>query len=486
MLALVTRFLVSFGPIQAKDCPHFFLFFLFPAIVVLKPEVISSGATTLESIAFLLAIVVYVATVWYINRRRSVHIVDFTCYDPPNTCRVPHAAFEEHSYLLFHREEERHLADFHIRVLHLSGLGEETALPPLTHYVPLDPTLDAAREEAEMIMFSSVECLLKKTRVQAEEIDVVIVNCSVFAPNPSLADMLVNKFQFREDVKCINLSGMGCSAEFVALDAARAHLQVHHESRALVVSAEIITPICYSGKDRSMMVSNCLFRMGGAAVLLSNRSADRARSKYSLNHLVRTHIGADDNAFNCVGLREDNEGQLGMMLSKDLPRNAAKALEINIRMFGPIVLPISEKLRYVLNLLVRKLYNPKRAPYVPNFKQVFDHFCIHAGGVPLIDQIEKSLRLMPLDVEASRMTLYRIGNTSSSSVWYELSYIEAKGRMKKGDRVWQIALGGGFKCISADWKCNRSISPESITDGPWPHCIHKLPVELHKIQGPTT
>ncbi|KAL7184395.1 hypothetical protein ACSBR2_026532 [Camellia fascicularis] len=43
------------------------------------------------------------------------------------------------------------------------------------------------------------------------------------------------------------------------------------------------------------------------------------------------------------------------------------------------------------------------------------------------------------------MTLYRFGNTLSSLLWYELNYIEAIWRMKKGYRVWQIAFGSGFK-----------------------------------------
>ncbi|KAG1334966.1 hypothetical protein COCNU_03G010850 [Cocos nucifera] len=40
-----------------------------------------------------------------------------------------------------------------------------------------------------------------------------------------------------------------------------------------------------------MLIPNYLFRVGSAAVLLSNRSADRRHSKYRLVHIVRTHTG---------------------------------------------------------------------------------------------------------------------------------------------------------------------------------------------------
>ena len=71
--------------------------------------------------------------------------------------------------------------------------------------------------------------------------------------------------------------------------------------------------------------------------------------------------------------------------------------------------------------------------------------------------MEENLKLSKEDVLPSRATLYRYGNTSSSSVWYELNYIEQKGDMKRGDKTWQIAFGSGLKCNTAVWRALRTI-----------------------------
>jgi predicted naringenin-chalcone synthase len=76
---------------------------------------------------------------------------------------------------------------------------------------------------------------------------------------------------------------------------------------------------------------------------------------------------------------------------------------------------------------------------------------IHPGGRAVLDELQKNLRLSGWHMEPSRMTLHRFGNTSSSSLWYELVYTKAKGR------VWQIAFGSGFKCNSAVWRALRPI-----------------------------
>ena len=43
-------------------------------------------------------------------------------------------------------------------------------------------------------------------------------------------------------------------------------------------------------------MTNLLFRMGGAAVCLTNKPGLRARAKYELLHRVRVHCGQSDQA----------------------------------------------------------------------------------------------------------------------------------------------------------------------------------------------
>ncbi|GLJ43754.1 hypothetical protein SUGI_0910900 [Cryptomeria japonica] len=48
-----------------------------------------------------------------------------------------------------------------------------------------------------------------------------------------------------------------------------------------------------------------------------------------------------------------------------------------------------------------------------------------------------------------------------------MAYLHAKGRLKVGERVLQIALGSGFKCNTAVWEVVREKHPleSSCWDG---------------------
>ncbi|KAL6867583.1 hypothetical protein ACP4OV_015607 [Aristida adscensionis] len=421
-------------------------------------------------------LVVFVGTVYVMSRPRPVYLVDYACYKPPPSCRVPFATFMEHTRLITDDDKS---VRFQTRILERSGLGEDTCLPPANHYIPPNPSMEASRAEAQLVIFSAIDDLVRRTGLKPKDIDILVVNCSLFSPTPSLSAMIINKYKLRSNIRSFNLSGMGCSAGLISIDLARDMLQVHPNSNALVVSTEIITPNFYQGSRRDMLLPNCLFRMGAAAILLSNRRREARRAKYRLVHVVRTHKGADDRAYRCVYQEEDEQGYSGISLSKELMAIAGDALKSNITTMGPLVLPMSEQLLFFFRLVGRKLINKSWKPYIPDFKLAFEHFCIHAGGRAVIDELQKNLQLSPRHVEASRMTLHRFGNTSSSSLWYELAYIEAKGRMRRGDRVWQIGFGSGFKCNSAVWKCLRTV--RTPTNGPWDDCIDRYPVDIPEV-----
>ncbi|KAH7372858.1 hypothetical protein KP509_17G025200 [Ceratopteris richardii] len=328
-------------------------------------------------------------------------------------------------------------------------------------------------------MFGALDSLIEKTGINVKDIGILVVNCSLFNPSPSLAAMIVNRYNLRGNILSYNLGGMGCSAGVISIDLAQRLLRVHRNSYAVVVSMENITQNWYFGNDKSMLIPNCLFRVGGVALLLSNKRSDRPRSKYQLLHLVRTHKGGDDKAFHCVYQKEDAKGERGVSLSKDLMTIAGNTLRANITSLGPLVLPLSEQLLFFFVFIAKNVFRRNIKSYIPDFKLAFEHFCIHAGGRAVIDELEKSLRLSERHVEASRMTLHRFGNTSSSSIWYELAYIEAKGRVKKGHRIWQIAFGSGFKCNSAVWYALRA--GELHKDSPWADCIDKYPVFMPDV-----
>ncbi|KAF1001697.1 3-ketoacyl-CoA synthase 11-like [Apium graveolens] len=470
---------------------HGMYLFLSPLVVILAAQLSTFSLQdiyilwdhlrfNLISVIVCSTLLVFLSTLYFLTRPRPVYLVNFSCYKPEEERKCTRQTFMEKSTLTGNFTDAN--LNFQRKILERSGLGEDTYLPEAVLRVPPNPCMAEARKEAELVMFGAIDELLAKTSMKPKDIGILIVNCSLFNPTPSLASMVINHYKLRGNILTYNLGGMGCSAGLISIDLAKDLLQVHPNSYALVISMENITLNWYFGNERSMLVSNCLFRMGGAAILLSNKRSDRRRSKYQLVHTVRTHKGSDDKCFSCVTQMEDPVGKVGVALSKDLMAVAGDALKTNITTLGPLVLPMSEQLLFFATLVGKKLFRMKIKPYIPDFKLAFEHFCIHAGGRAVLDELEKNLQLSDWHMEPSRMTLNRFGNTSSSSLWYELAYSEAKGRIKKGDRAWQIAFGSGFKCNSAVWKALRTLNPAK-EKSPWMDEIHKFPVDVPKVSA---
>ena len=71
------------------------------------------------------------------------------------------------------------------------------------------------------------------------QIDILVVNCSLFNPTPSLSAMIVNHFKFNSNIISYNLSGMGCSAGVIAVGLAKELLQVSN-----VISIQTVGSSC--------------------------------------------------------------------------------------------------------------------------------------------------------------------------------------------------------------------------------------------------
>lgn len=440
---------------------------------------------TTYDLATLLAffgVLVFTISVYFLSKPRPIYLIDFACYKPHDDLKVSKEEFIELARKSGKFDEES--LGFQRRILASSGIGDETYMPKSVFTPSPSATMKEGREEASTAMFAALDELFEKCRVRPKDVGVLVVNCSLFNPTPSLSAMIVNRYKMRGSILSYNLGGMGCSAGIIALDLARDILQANPNNYAVVVSTEAVSFTWYPGKNRSMLIPNCFFRMGCSAVLLSNRRRDFPRAKYQLEHIVRTHKGSDDRSFRCVYQEEDEQRIKGLSISRDLMEVGGQALKANITTLGPLVLPFSEQLLFFAALLYRNVLGSKGGggaaakskPYIPDYKLAFDHFCVHAASKAVLDELQKNLDLTGANMEASRAALHRFGNTSSSSIWYELAYLEAKGRVGRGDKVWQLAFGSGFKCNSAVWRAMRRVRRPAAN--PWLDCVDRYPAQL--------
>ncbi|KAM0878919.1 hypothetical protein ACQ4PT_034565 [Festuca glaucescens] len=425
------------------------------------------------------------------GRCADINLVDFAYLRPPRRLRVTTPALLEHFRLIGCFDDGS--VEFMSRVVEASGMCDETYFPPSLHRIPPSATHADAVQEVGALFFPTLDELFAKTGVPPSAVGALVVSCSGFCPAPSLAAVIVNRYRMRGDVKAFSLSGMGCAAGVVGVDVARGMLRAHAGSvqYAVVVSAEIVTVGWYAGKDPSKLLLNCFFRTGCAAALLSNTNGTVAAAppaKYRLVALTRTNLAADDRGYASALREEDDEGITGFSIGRGLGGVARDLLRAHLPALGAEILPWQEKLRYAV-ALVRFDFHQRRssskslryeddAPK-PNLLAAAKHLCLPASGMPMIRRLAEGLGVGEREAEAALGTFQRFGNQSAASLWYQLAYHEAKGRVRRSDRVWQLGMGSGPKANSAVWERivadDGGAAAPGADEGPWGDCIHRFP-----------
>jgi hypothetical protein len=110
---------------------------------------------------------------------------------------------------------------------------------------------------------------------------------------------------------------------------------------------------------------------------------------------------------------------------------------------------------------------PRPARYVPDYTKCLDHFALHAGGYAVLKGIQKGMNLPMEMMLPSFASLRDYGNTSSSTTWYSMAYLERFGLVKKGQRIMQVrfvqgARGAGFSA--------SQVAPRSPDVQAWRPC----------------
>ncbi|CAN6218429.1 unnamed protein product [Urochloa humidicola] len=419
----------------------------------------------------------------------DIHLVDFACLKPPRRLRIPTAALLEHLRLIGCFDDAS--VAFMSRVIEGSGMGDETYFPASLRRIPPSAAHADALAEARAMFGPTLDALFARSGVPPSAVGAVVVSCSGFCPAPSLASLVVSHYRMRDGVRAFTLSGMGCAAGVAGIDVARGVLAAHDAvGYAVVVTAEIVTVGWYGGRDRAKLILNCFFRTGCAAALLTTATATAVpAAKYRLVALARTNTTADDRSYKSAVREEDTEGITGFSIGRGLGGVARDLLRAHLVQLGPAILPWHEKLRYAAALLLFRRRQRKRSKKIPDnddagdgsprpdFSTAASHFCLPSSGMPMIRRLAEGLGLGERDAEAALMTFHRFGNQSAASLWYQLAYHEAKGRVRRGDRVWQLGMGSGPKANSAVWeRVAGDTDAAAAENGPWADCIHRFPI----------
>ncbi|WIA41915.1 hypothetical protein OEZ86_009230 [Tetradesmus obliquus] len=392
-----------------------------------------------------------------------VYLVDYSMFTPPAELRVDFYKSQDDAWKWKCCSKDKH--DFVSKIFLASGISvTRPALPAClqpTHTEEPKTDLLHAQQEAKLVYGQVIAEVLRKTGLQATDIDILITNTSIYCPTPSIASMVINMFKLREDVQAYHMGGMGCAFGVVGLNLVRDMLKAHPGKICLFVSSEIVTSAFYPGQRKEALVTNALFRMGGTASILTNNPRWANRSKYRLEHCLRVHTGASDRAFNALNWEPDEEGINGMVITKTLPSEAANVLEKGVRKITPSIMTWGQYAEAACNYIQQGIASltGAKAPsaYQPDYTRCADHFLLHAGGYAILRGIQKGLRLPAQAMMPSFASLRDYGNTSSASTWYTWSYIESTTGVKKGETILQVGVGGGMKSGVAYWRALHDV-----------------------------
>ncbi len=305
------------------------------------------------------------------------------------------------------------------RIEAMMGVVDNTQVRKRHAIFPIDYTIEPrplAKTNQEYIEHSvklgrqAAEECLSRAGIRANEVDLLItVSCTGFMI-PSLDAHLINLMGFRQDVRRMPFTELGCAAGAMALSRAADFLRAYPGGNALILSVELPS-LTFQRKDTSQanLISAVLFGDGAAAALVSGSQKKGPR-------IVATETYTFANSLDAMGFDLRDSG-FHILLSKDVPQM------------------IGGEIRVLVDGFLSK-HGVAR--------EQIKGWILHPGGARLLGSIEEELGLCRCDTQFSWDVLREYGNLSSATILFILQEWLEKRPLAPSEYALAAAFGPGF------------------------------------------
>ncbi len=296
-------------------------------------------------------------------------------------------------------------------------------------YVGMDSTEDACETDPDRLnarflkyarntAVAAAARALEDARLSADQVGGLVINTCTGYLCPGLTSYVAEDLALGNDLKTLDIAGMGCGAALPNLQAAAGMLALHGQRPVLSIAVEICSATLFMGADPMLVVSNSIFGDGAAAAVLQSGEADAA---CGLMRVLDFASGVYPSYRNQLHYRQEG-GRLRNVLSTKVPHIGAKtAREVLGRLLG----------RHQLT------------------QDAVQWWAVHAGGTAVLEQVGRDLGMDAAALSFSLEVFRDYGNMSSPSVLFVLKRIVDEGHPRRGDLGVLLSFGAGFSAFAA-------------------------------------
>jgi len=274
---------------------------------------------------------------------------------------------------------------------------------------------------ARILGENALKSVFEKTGIKPYEIDLFITTSCTGFMIPALDAYLMNRFPFKDNVRRLPVTELGCAAGVSSLIMAGDYIRAYPEANVLILTVELCTlSMQPTDKSADHIISTAIFGDGAAAAIVTGGKDENGL------HILKTENRFFLRTLEFMGYDVENTGFhifLSPGISKFIEKNIPEQMGSMLRNTG---LGIED----------------------------IDAWLFHPGGSRILKSIEKGLGIDAGKLGESAGVLRDYGNMSSATIFFIIdSYM--RNETKKSDShqvVGAVGPGFGLDTILTEWK----------------------------------